>query len=91
MPEQSLVNQQVTYPDSKPNELDMEEDMDTAAGHNHFSNDLMGNENIDADMSCIDGEDKEEEHKQQKHDLPEPQDFNQRRNEDNQSQSIINI
>ena len=52
----------MTYPDSKPNELDMEEDLDTTgAGHNHFSGDLLGNENMDAEMSCIDAEDKDEE------------------------------
>ena len=61
MPEQSLINQQATYPDSKPNELDMEEDLDTATGQNHFSGDLIGNENMDAEMSCIDAEDKDEE------------------------------
>ena len=62
MPEQALVNQPMTYPDSKPNELDMEEDLDTTgAGQNHFSGDLLGNENMDAEMSCIDAEDKEEE------------------------------
>ena len=56
------MNQPMTYPDSKPNELDMEEDLDTTgAGQNHFSGDLLGNENMDAEMSCIDAEDKDEE------------------------------
>jgi len=67
MPEQTLINQSVTYPDSKPNELDMDEgDLDTAPGQNHFAGDLIGHENMDAEMSCIDAEDKDEERKQEK-------------------------